>query len=84
MSENKAVVLLMNAFCTDVFFTISSRRYSGSLQAGPSRDRISVEAKLSAPVQTGHRANIASCTIDTGALSRGKSARAWRHPPNPT
>jgi hypothetical protein len=75
MSQNKAVVLLMNVFCTGVFFTISNSRYSGSLQAGRSRDRNSVEAKFAASVQTEHGANPDYCTRDTGALSRGKAAR---------
>jgi hypothetical protein len=83
MSQNKAVVLLMNVFCTGVFFIISSRRYSGSLQSGRSRDRISAETKFSALVQTGHGAKPASCTRDRGALSQGKAARAWRQPHNP-
>jgi hypothetical protein len=43
-------------------------RYSDSLQAGRSGDRIPVGARFSAPIQTGHGAHPASYTIGTGSF----------------
>ena len=43
-------------------------RYSDSLRAGRSRDRISVEARFSAGIQTGPGANPASSTMATGSF----------------
>jgi hypothetical protein len=40
-------------------------------------DRIPVEARFSAPVQTGPGAHPASYTMDTGSLPGGKAAGAW-------
>jgi hypothetical protein len=49
------------------------------LQARRSRDRIQLGASFSAPVQTVHGADSASCTIDAGFLSlRGEVSGAWR------
>jgi hypothetical protein len=45
------------------------------LRAGRSGDRIPVEARFSAPVQTCPQAHPASCTMNTGSLSKGKSDR---------
>jgi hypothetical protein len=45
--------------------------YSDSLQDGRSRDRIPVEARFSAPVQTGPGAHPASYTMGTDSLFRG-------------
>jgi len=60
---------------------VSCARYD-SLRAGPSGDRIPVEARLSAPVETGHGANPASCTICTGSLPGVKwLGRGAHHPP---
>ena len=46
-------------------------RYSDLPWAARSGYRISVEARLSAPVQTGPRPHPASYTMGTGSLSRG-------------
>ena len=52
-------------------------RYSDSLRAGRSGDRIPVGARFSAPVQTGPGAHPASCTMDSGPIPEGKAAGAW-------
>jgi hypothetical protein len=49
--------------------------YSDWLRAGPSRDRILVGTRFSAPVQTGPRAHPASCTMDTGSFPGVKCVR---------
>ena len=46
-------------------------RYSDSLRAGGTGDRIPVEAIFSAPVQTGSGAHPTSYTVGTGSLSWG-------------
>jgi hypothetical protein len=56
-------------------------RYSDSLRAGRSGDRIPWGARFSAPVQTGPGANAPSYTMGTGSISRWggvKAAGAWR------
>ena len=45
-------------------------RYSDSLRAGRPGDKIPVEMKFSAPVETGPRAHPASCTMGFGFLSQ--------------
>jgi hypothetical protein len=45
------------------------------LRAGRSGDRIPVEARFSAPVQTGPRTHPASCTMGTGSFPMVKSHR---------
>jgi len=42
------------------------------------RDRISVRARFSAPVQTGPGAHPASYTMGTGPFPGSKAAGAWR------
>ena len=50
-------------------------RYSDSLRAGRSGDRIPVGARFSAPVQTGPGAHPASYTMGTGSFPGVKSGR---------
>ena len=45
------------------------------LRAGRSGDQIPVEARFSAPVQTGPGAHPSSCTMGTGSLTGIKSGR---------
>jgi hypothetical protein len=57
-------------------------RYSDSLRAGRSGDRISVGARFSAPVHTGPGAHPASYTMGTGSFPRVKRpGRGVNHPP---
>ena len=59
------------------------RRYSNLLQAEGSGDRIPVEKRFSAPVQTGPEAHPASCTMGTGSFPGVKrSGRCFYHPPH--
>jgi hypothetical protein len=51
-------------------------RDSDWLRAGWSGDRIPVEARFSAPVQTGPGAHPASCTMGTGSFSGVESGRS--------
>ena len=50
-------------------------RYSDWLRAGRSGDRIPVESRFSAPVQTGPGAHPTSCTMGTGSFPGVKSSR---------
>jgi hypothetical protein len=50
-------------------------RYSDWLRAGRSRDQIPLGPKFCAPVQTGHGAHPASCTMRTGSFPGVKSGR---------
>ena len=50
-------------------------RYSDLLRTGRSGDRIPVEAKFSAPVQTGPGAHTPSSTMSTGSFPGVKSSR---------
>ena len=53
------------------------------LRAGWIRDRIRVEARFSAPVQTGPGAHPASCTMSTGSFPGVKSGRGVTLTPHP-
>ena len=62
-----------------------SGRYSDSLQAGLSRDRIPVGARFSVPFQIGPEAHPASCTMGTGSFQGVKwLGRGADHPPPPS
>jgi hypothetical protein len=50
-------------------------RYSKLLRTGQTRDRIPVEARFLAPVQTGSGAHPASCTMGTVSFPGVKSGR---------
>jgi hypothetical protein len=55
-----------------------------SLRAGRSRDRISVEARFSAAVQTGPGAHPSLLYNGYRSITGGKAAGAWRWPPTPS
>ena len=58
-------------------------RYSDWLRSGRSGDRIPVGARFSAPVHTGPRAHLVSCTMGTGSfpgLESGRSVTLTPHP----
>jgi hypothetical protein len=57
--------------------TSSVGRYSDWVRGGRSGDRIPVEARFSAPIETGPGTHPASSTMCTGSLSCGKGAVAW-------
>ena len=58
-------------------------RYSDSLRAGRSGDRIPVWARFSAPVQTGPGGHPASCTMGTGSFPRVKRPGRGANPSTP-
>jgi len=58
-------------------------QYSDWLRARRSGDRIPVEARFSAPVQTGPEAHPASCTMGTGSFPGVKSGRGVTLTPHP-
>ena len=58
-------------------------RYSDWLRAGRSGDRTPVEARFSAPIQTGPGAHPASCTMGTGSFPGVKSSRGVTQTPHP-
>jgi len=43
-----------------------------------------VEARFTAPVQTGSGSHLASCTMGTGSLTGVKAAGSWRSPSTPS
>ena len=63
-----------------VYLWLQLSRYSDSLQAGRSGDRIPVGARFSAPVQTGPGVHPASCTMGSGSFPGVKLPEAWRWP----
>ena len=58
-------------------------RYSDWLRAGRSGERIPVETRFSAPVQTGPGAHPVSCTMGTGSFLGVKSGRGVTLTPSP-
>jgi hypothetical protein len=77
------IVWLFTVFSFNTYRTsVNVGRDSDSLRAGRSGDRIPVEARFSAPVQTGPGAYPASCTMVTGSF-RGvkRPERGVDHPP---
>jgi hypothetical protein len=73
-------MLKHNAYYDAILIKMDS--YSESLRAGRSGDRIPVEARFSAPVQTGPGAYPASCTMVTGSFPGVKRpGRGVDHPP---
>ena len=66
-----------------LYFNFMPSRYSDWLRAGRSGDRIPVEARFSAPVQTGSGSHPASCTLGTGSFPRVKSGRNMTMTPHP-
>jgi len=58
-------------------------QYNDSLRAGRSRDRIPLEARFSAPVETGPGAHPASCTMGTGSFPGIKSGWGVMLTPHP-
>jgi hypothetical protein len=58
-------------------------QYSDWLRAGRSGDLIPVGASFSAPVQTGHGAHPASCTMGTGYFPGVESGRGVTLTPHP-
>jgi hypothetical protein len=64
------------------FSLIVVGRYSESLCVGRSGERIPVDARFSAPVQTGPGAHPASCTMGTGSFPGVKRPGCGaEHPP---
>ena len=66
-----------------ILWAQSLSRYSDWLRAGQSGDRIPVEARFSAPAQTGSGAHTASCTTFTGSFPGVKSGRGVTLTPHP-
>jgi hypothetical protein len=70
-------------FCKVQFLNVG--RYSGSLRAGRSWDRIPVEARFSSPVQNSPGAHLDSYTASTGSFQGVKRpGRGVDHSPNLT
>jgi len=64
------------------FGPCSSVGIATELRAGRSGDRIPVEARFSAPVQTGRGAHPASCTMGTGSFPGVDSSRGMTLTPH--
>jgi hypothetical protein len=62
----------------------SSVGIATELRAGRTGDRIPVEARFSAPVQTVPGAHPASCTMGTGSFPGGKEQPGRDADPSPT
>ena len=73
---------MLNAWLLVSIYT-SWAGYSDWLRAGRSGERIPVEARFSAPVQTGPGAQPASCTMGTGSFPGVKSGRGVTLTPYP-
>jgi len=70
----KVIIIIIIIICP-LFGTGQLSRYSDSLRAEQSGDRIPVETRFSTPVQTGPGAHPASYTMDTGSLPGVKRQR---------
>jgi hypothetical protein len=80
-SEGKTTVINWRSKIIYIYRRGQLSRYSDSLQAGRSGDRIPVETRFSAPIQTGPGDHTASYTMDTRSfpgLSRPR--RGTDHP----
>jgi hypothetical protein len=76
--EFRDTSLPKNMTCLHVFMLfVNVGRDSDSLRAGRSGDRIPVEVRFSALVQTGPGAHPASYTMGTGSFPGGKAAGPW-------
>jgi hypothetical protein len=70
-------------FVTRISWAGYLSKYSDWLRAGRSGDRIPMEARFSAPVQTGSGAHSASYTMGTGSfqgVESGRGVTLTRHP----
>jgi len=78
-----AVIRLNNIPVESCMWAGYLSRYSEWLRARQSGDLIPVEARFSAPVQTGLGAHPASCTIGTGSFPGVKNSRGVTLTPHP-
>jgi hypothetical protein len=69
--------------CRNIMWAGQLSRYSDWLRAWRSGNRIPVEARFSAPVQTGPRAHPASCTMGNGPFLGVESRRSVTLTSNP-
>jgi hypothetical protein len=89
LQRSKSAVFSVVMFHHSTFTTLGTlqpgqlSRYSDSLRAGLSGDRIPVGERFSAPVQTGSEAHPASYTMGTGSFPGVKRpGRGVDHPPH--
>ena len=68
---------------SEIFLMLRNNQCNDWLRAGRSVDRIPVEARFSAPVQTGPGAHPASCIMGTGSFPGVKSGRGVTLTPHP-